>query len=56
MGALTSTEQESVERAAAEPMLDQGREWALVNSGSRNLDGLARIADLLGNAFATLPG
>ena len=56
MGALTSTEQEIVERAAAEPMLDQVREWALVNSGSRNLDGLARIADLLGNAFAALPG
>ena len=41
MGSLTSTEQDCVERAAAEPMLDQVEAWAAVNSGSRNLAGLA---------------
>ena len=56
MGALSSTEQEVVERASAEPMLDQVLGWAAVNSGSRNLDGLGMIAGLLGDAFAALPG
>ena len=45
-----------MERAGAEPMLDQVLEWAAVNSGSRNLPGLERMADLLVDAFAALPG
>ena len=56
MGALTSIETETVERAKAEPMLDQVLAWAAVNSGSRNLGGLERMADLLADAFAALPG
>lgn len=56
MGGLSSTEQAIVERAAAEPMLDQVLEWSALNSGSRNLDGLGRMAALLGDAFAGLPG
>jgi glutamate carboxypeptidase len=56
MGALTSIESETVERAAAEPMLDQVLAWTGVNSGSRNLGGLERMADLLADAFAALPG
>ena len=56
MGALSSTEQTAVERAAAEPMLDQVLAWSAVNSGSRNLDGLGRMAALLGDAFSALPG
>jgi len=56
MGALTSTEQQAVERASAEPMLEQVLAWSAVNSGSRNLDGLARMASLLGDAFSALPG
>jgi len=56
MGELTSIEREAVERAAAEPMLDQVLAWAAVNSGSRNLAGLERMADLLADAFAALPG
>jgi glutamate carboxypeptidase len=56
MGGLSSTEQAIVERAAAEPMLDQVLEWSAVNSGSRNLEGLGRMAALLGDAFASLPG
>jgi glutamate carboxypeptidase len=56
MGELSSTEREAVERAAAEPMLDQVLAWAAINSGSRNLVGLERMADLLADAFAGLPG
>ncbi|HET9144666.1 MAG TPA: hydrolase [Sphingomicrobium sp.] len=56
MGDLSSSERDAVERAAAEPMLDQVLAWAAVNSGSRNLTGLERMADLLADAFAALPG
>jgi glutamate carboxypeptidase len=56
MGELSSTEQAAVERAQAEPMLDQVLAWSAVNSGSRNLPGLAAMAGLLGDAFADLPG
>jgi glutamate carboxypeptidase len=56
MRGLSSTEQAVVERASAEPMLDQVLAWASVNSGSRNLGGLERMADLLADAFAALPG
>jgi glutamate carboxypeptidase len=56
MGELSSTEQAAVERAAAEPMLDQVLAWSAVNSGSKNLGGLERMADLLTDAFAALPG
>jgi glutamate carboxypeptidase len=56
MGELSSRERDAVERAAAEPMLDQVLGWAAVNSGSRNLAGLERMAELLADAFAALPG
>ena len=56
MGALSNIEQKVVELAAAEPMLDQVLAWSAVNSGSRNLEGLARMAGLLGDAFSALPG
>ena len=56
MGALSSTERSAVERAGAEPMLDQVLAWSAINSGSRNLDGLGRMAAELADAFAALPG
>jgi glutamate carboxypeptidase len=56
MGELSSIERDAVERASAEAMLDQVLAWAEVNSGSRNLAGLERMADLLADAFAALPG
>ena len=56
MGELSSTEREIVERASAEPMLEQVLAWSAINSGSRNLGGLERMADLLADAFAALPG
>ncbi|MFL6725069.1 MAG: hydrolase [Sphingomicrobium sp.] len=56
MAQLSSSERAVVERAGGEPMLDQVLGWAAVNSGSRNLAGLERMADLLVDAFAALPG
>jgi glutamate carboxypeptidase len=56
MGELTSTERSCVEAASAAPMLAQVESWSLINSGSRNLDGLDAIATGLADAFASLPG
>ena len=56
MGQLSAIEQAAVEAAGAAAMLAQVEVWAGVNSGSRNLDGLATIAAMLGEAFALLPG
>jgi glutamate carboxypeptidase len=56
MAYLSPEERAVVERAGAEPMLDQVLEWTAVNSGSRNLAGLERTAGLLADAFSALPG
>jgi len=56
MGELSSTERQAVERAAAEPMLEQVLDWSAINSGSRNLDGLARMASVLADELSALPG
>jgi glutamate carboxypeptidase len=56
MGEVSSSERAIVECAGAEPMLDQVLAWSAVNSGSRNLGGLERMAELLADAFAALPG
>ena len=56
MGELSSTEREAIERAAAEPMLDQVLAWSAINSGSRNLAGLEQMANVLTDTFAALPG
>jgi len=53
---ISSSEQGTAERAAAEPMLDQVLEWSAVNSGSRNLKGLKQMAGILANAFSALRG
>jgi glutamate carboxypeptidase len=56
MERLTTFERDCVERAAATPMLGQVETWALINSGSRNLDGLKRMASELADDFSALPG
>ncbi|HAF40534.1 MAG TPA: hypothetical protein DCG90_01985 [Sphingobium sp.] len=56
MTLLTPAELRILDHAAAAPMLAQVQDWAAVNSGSRNLDGLARMAAMLADAFARLPG
>ena len=56
MAELSSNERAVVERAGAEDMLDQVLAWSAINSGSRNLGGLERMADVLVEAFGALPG
>ncbi len=56
MRGLSTIERDAVETARATPMLTQVEAWAAVNSGTRNLAGLATMAGLLGDAFAHLPG
>jgi len=56
MAELSLNERAVTERAGAEPMLDQVLEWSAINSGSRNLAGLERMAGLLADAFSALPG
>jgi len=55
MALLSSEERAVVERAGGEPMLEQVLDWSAVNSGSRNLAGLERMAGLLADAFSALP-
>ena len=56
MGALSSQERACVEAASAAPMLADVQNWAAINTGSRNLDGLSVIASRLAGAFSDLPG
>ena len=58
MTGITNHERDCVEAAVAAQgaMLANVEAWAAINSGSRNLDGLARVADAIGAAFAVLPG
>jgi glutamate carboxypeptidase len=56
MRGLSNSEQAVLDQAAAAPMLDQVQQWAAINSGSRNLAGLARMAGVYADAFAGLPG
>ncbi|HEY0629112.1 MAG TPA: hydrolase [Sphingomicrobium sp.] len=56
MGELTSPERSCVEVASAAPMLAQVENWCAVNTGSRNLEGLAVLGARLAGAFADLPG
>lgn len=53
---LTATETAAIEHARAAPMLAQVERWVPVNSGTRNLPGLATMAGLLADAFSDLPG
>ncbi|MCM8730227.1 hydrolase [Hephaestia sp. GCM10023244] len=56
MEMLSPIERDAVAHAAAAPMLDRVQAWAAINSGTANLEGLARIAGTLADAFAVLPG
>ncbi len=56
MTGLSSIERDVLQRIDAAAMLAQVETWSAVNSGTRNLDGLATMAGLLGDAFAGLPG
>ena len=51
---LTTIEADAAARAGAEPMLAQVEAWAAINSGSGNLDGLARMAGIYADLFSAL--
>jgi glutamate carboxypeptidase len=53
---MTPAEQSLVERIERRPILDRTLDWAAINSGTRNLSGLATLADRLADAFSVLPG
>lgn len=40
----------------ADTMLGQVQDWAAINTGTANIAGLAKMADVLADAFSTLPG
>ena len=56
MTELSKIERAAVERAAASPMLARTEAWTAINSGTRNLAGLAAMADALADSFSALPG
>lgn len=53
---LTSEEQGLIAPVERAPILARTLEWASLNSGTGNLDGLAAMAGYLADAFAQLPG
>ena len=56
MRGLSPNEARIIGGIDAAPMLQQVQTWSAVNSGTRNLPGLAAMAGLLSDAFAALPG
>ena len=56
MNGLSKIEAAAIEHCGDAPMLEQVMAWSAINSGTRNLDGLDRMARLLAEAFSTLPG
>ena len=56
MHTLSASERQALETIEQPPMLAQVQNWAAINSGSGNLDGLATTANLLADAFSALPG
>ncbi|HEY0149651.1 MAG TPA: hydrolase [Allosphingosinicella sp.] len=53
---VTREEQPVLEAAADARLLERVEAWAKINSGSRNLAGLAQMAGLLADEFSALPG
>ncbi|WP_129792720.1 hydrolase [Sphingosinicella sp. CPCC 101087] len=53
---LTRIEAAAMEHCGGAPMIDQVIAWSGINSGTRNLAGLDRMARLLADAFSLLPG
>ncbi|MEP9401102.1 hydrolase [Sphingomonas sp. VNH70] len=56
MERLSPDERRLIEHIDGAAMLAQVERWVAVNSGTRNLAGLATMAGLLADAFAVLPG
>ncbi|MBO9722785.1 MAG: hydrolase [Novosphingobium sp.] len=56
MTGLTGAEQDLLAPVERAPILAHTLDWAAINSGTGNLDGLAAMASRLADAFAALPG
>jgi glutamate carboxypeptidase len=56
MQPLSQIERDLVAGIDQQRMLSRTQDWAAINSGTGNLDGLARMAQALADAFSTLPG
>jgi glutamate carboxypeptidase len=56
MAGLSTTERTCVEQAMAADMLRQVEAWSVINSGSRNLNGLEAMIGELSGVFSDLPG
>ena len=56
MEGLSTTERTCVEQAMAADMLRQVEAWSIINSGSRNLNGLEAMIGELSGVFSDLPG
>ena len=56
MQQLTSSQSALVEPIDGDVMLAETRQWSAINTGTSNLDGLAKQAGLLADAFSALPG
>jgi len=56
MQQLSPTERALIDGIDPAPMLAQVQRWCAINTGTRNLAGLAETAELLASAFAALPG
>lgn len=56
MTTLSATEQRAIAHPDQSAMLAEVERWAAINSGSRNLAGLATMAGMLADTFSALPG
>ena len=56
MSGLSAIERDLVDHVRAAPMLAQTERWVAINSGTRNLAGVAAMGAALADAFAALPG
>jgi glutamate carboxypeptidase len=56
MTGLSRDDRDAIARIDGGAMRRQVETWAAINSGTRNLDGVARMAESLADAFAVLPG
>lgn len=53
---LSPQERSVLENIETAPMLDAVQNWAAINSGTGNLDGLKAMASVLADSFSALPG
>ncbi|WEK01058.1 MAG: hydrolase [Candidatus Sphingomonas phytovorans] len=56
MTTLSTIERDALASLYDAPMLAQVQEWSSINSGTRNISGVAAMAGKLSDAFAVLPG